>query len=82
MAGAAGWASGGWRGSRSRAGRRSSAIVGGWVVLARALARPASEQLTNVATASGLNSRELGSYLWQFYLPRLPFMQDFFSVVP
>lgn len=55
------------------------ATVGGWVLAARLLARPASEQLTSVATASGLNVRELGSYLWQFYLPRLPFMQDFFS---
>jgi 4-amino-4-deoxy-L-arabinose transferase-like glycosyltransferase len=55
------------------------AIVGGWVVTARVLARPASEQLTNVATASGLQPRELGSYLWQFYLPRLPFMQEFFA---
>ncbi|RKQ92867.1 putative membrane protein DUF2142 [Solirubrobacter pauli] len=56
--------------------------VGGWVVLARALARPASEQLTSVATASGLDPRELASYLWQFYLPRLWFMQDFFAKVP
>ena len=64
------------------AGATLVALVGGWVVLARALARPASEQLTNVATASGLDVRELGSYLWQFYLPRLPFMQDFFSSVP
>jgi hypothetical protein len=54
-------------------------IVGGWIVLARILARPASEQLTSVATASGLNLRELGSYLWQFYLPRLPFMHEFFA---
>jgi 4-amino-4-deoxy-L-arabinose transferase-like glycosyltransferase len=56
--------------------------VGGWVVLARALARPASEQLTSVATASGLDVRELASYVWQFYLPKLWFMQDFFSKVP
>lgn len=57
------------------------ATVGGWVVLARVLARPASEQLTNVATASGLDVRELASYVWQFYLPRLPFQNPFFSKV-
>ncbi|MBE2317409.1 DUF2142 domain-containing protein [Solirubrobacter sp. CPCC 204708] len=58
------------------------AVVGGWLVTARILARPASQQLTSAATASGLDVRELGSYLWQFYLPKLWFMQDFFPSVP
>lgn len=57
-------------------------VVGGWAVTARALARPASEQLSSAATASGLDVRELASYLWQFYLPKLWFMQDFFPSIP
>ena len=54
----------------------------GWVVTAGALDRPA---VNEVATAPGrespsltsFNVRELGSYLWQFYLPRLPFQRSF-----
>ena len=57
-------------------------VVGGWVATARALARPASEQLSSAATASGLDLRELASYLWQFYLPKLWFMQDFYPSIP
>ena len=56
--------------------------VGGWLVTARALDRPA---VNEVGTAPGhqspsvtnFNVRELGSYLWQFYLPRLPFQKRF-----
>jgi 4-amino-4-deoxy-L-arabinose transferase-like glycosyltransferase len=56
--------------------------VGGWLVTARALDRPA---VNEVATAPGhespsvtnFNVRELGSYMWQFYLPRLPFQKRF-----
>ena len=56
--------------------------VGTWLVTARVTDRPAVNQ---VATAPGeqtpsitnFNVRELGSYLWQYYLPRLPFQQRF-----
>jgi hypothetical protein len=51
-------------------------------VTARALDRPA---VNEVATAPGkpsptltnFNARELGSYLWQFYLPKLSFQKEF-----
>jgi 4-amino-4-deoxy-L-arabinose transferase-like glycosyltransferase len=56
--------------------------AGGWLVTAKALDRPA---VNKVATAPGkasptitnFNVRELGSYVWQFYLPRLPFQNRF-----
>ena len=56
--------------------------VGAWLTTARALDRPAVNQ---VATANGqeapglsnLNARELASYMWQFYLPRLSFQHRF-----
>jgi 4-amino-4-deoxy-L-arabinose transferase-like glycosyltransferase len=56
--------------------------VGTWLVTARVTDRPAVNQ---VATAPGeqtpsitnFNVRELGSYMWQYYLPRLPFQQRF-----
>jgi hypothetical protein len=41
------------------------------------LDREASAQLTTATSTSGLNVRELLSYLWQFYLPRLPFQTDY-----
>lgn len=56
--------------------------VGAWLTTARVLDRPAVNQ---VATESGqetpgltnLNVREVGSYMWQFYLPRLSFQHRF-----
>jgi hypothetical protein len=35
-------------------------------------------QVSSAVGTTGTNLRELLSYGWQFYLPRLPFMQDFF----
>jgi 4-amino-4-deoxy-L-arabinose transferase-like glycosyltransferase len=53
--------------------------LGTWFVLARALDRPAAAQVA--ASSSGArNVRELLSYVWQFYLPRPPFMTDFPTV--
>ena len=53
--------------------------VGTWLGVAGALDRPA---VNRVATEHGLtltsfSVRDLGSYLWQFYLPRLPFQERF-----
>lgn len=56
--------------------------VGAWLTTARALDRPAVNQ---VATESGqetpglthLNVREVASYMWQFYLPRFSFQHRF-----
>ncbi len=46
--------------------------VGAWQLTVRALARPVYQQATGVA-AGGLNVKEFLSYVWQYYLPRLPF---------
>ena len=55
--------------------------VAAWLVTAGALDRAAVNQVPGVTAASadgeGLDVRELGSYLWQYYLPGLPFMQRF-----
>lgn len=56
--------------------------VGGWLATAAALDRPA---VNTVGTAPGhraptitnFNVREFGSYMWQFYLPKLPFQKRF-----
>jgi 4-amino-4-deoxy-L-arabinose transferase-like glycosyltransferase len=56
------------------------ATLGGWFVVARALSRPAAAQVSSASGSAGLNPRELISYVWQFYLPRLPSMTDFPSV--
>ncbi len=48
------------------------APVGAWHFTIAALDRPAYGQVTGVA-AGALNVREFLSYVWQFYLPRLPF---------
>ncbi len=57
-------------------------IVGAWLGTARALDRPAVNQVgtgTQNPTPSltSFNPREAGSYMWQYYLPRLPFQQRF-----
>jgi 4-amino-4-deoxy-L-arabinose transferase-like glycosyltransferase len=42
--------------------------VGVWL----AFGRPADSLLTDTADTSGTNWRELASYVWQYYLPRVP----------
>jgi 4-amino-4-deoxy-L-arabinose transferase-like glycosyltransferase len=58
--------------------------LGVWKLAANSAERPTSAQLSAVASTSGLNVRMLVSYLWQFYLPRLPSQSDFvfFGDVP
>jgi 4-amino-4-deoxy-L-arabinose transferase-like glycosyltransferase len=51
------------------------ATIGVWTVVARGLNRTVSGQL--VGTNSTLDVQELASYLWQFYLPKLPFQSGF-----
>jgi 4-amino-4-deoxy-L-arabinose transferase-like glycosyltransferase len=66
--------------------------LGVWVVVARTTDHPAAAQVSAAAvagtssgggtagaapTSGGTNWRELSSYLWQYYLPRLPFQKDF-----
>jgi 4-amino-4-deoxy-L-arabinose transferase-like glycosyltransferase len=56
--------------------------VGTWLVTARVLDRPAVNRVDASAdrpapSLTSFNPRELGSYMWQFYLPRLGFQRDF-----
>ena len=51
--------------------------LGVWVVVARLTDRAAAAQVADVAGTGGFNLREFASYLWQFYLPRLPFQTPF-----
>jgi 4-amino-4-deoxy-L-arabinose transferase-like glycosyltransferase len=44
-----------------------------WYVAARIDERPVAGQLAGAAPASRVDIREFGSYVWQYYLPRLPF---------
>jgi 4-amino-4-deoxy-L-arabinose transferase-like glycosyltransferase len=56
-------------------------IVGAWLGTARALDRPAVNQIATgtrpTPTLTSFNPREVGSYMWQYYLPRLSFQQRF-----
>jgi 4-amino-4-deoxy-L-arabinose transferase-like glycosyltransferase len=54
--------------------------VGVWFGTARALDRAAVNEIAageRTPTLTNFNPRELASYIWQFYLPRLPFQQRF-----
>jgi O-antigen/teichoic acid export membrane protein len=52
--------------------------LGAYVVWTRATGRAVSTQVASVSGQAGNSSaRELLSYVWQFYLPRLPFQTDF-----
>jgi 4-amino-4-deoxy-L-arabinose transferase-like glycosyltransferase len=60
------------------AGAGIVATLGAWIVVARVIGRSAAAQVQGTATnAGGLNLREFGSYLWQFYLPKLSFQTPF-----
>jgi len=50
--------------------------IGVWFAIASGLERRAAAQLVD-ATAGTTNYREFASYLWQFYLPRPPFLTDY-----
>jgi hypothetical protein len=54
--------------------------AGAWFVLARLLDRAAAAQVTSATSTARFNLREFLSYVWQFYLPRLPFQTDYPSV--
>jgi 4-amino-4-deoxy-L-arabinose transferase-like glycosyltransferase len=57
-----------------------AATLGTWFVVARVLDRPAAAQVASASASSSRNVREFFSYVWQFYLPRPPFMTDFPTV--
>ena len=49
-----------------------------WIVYTRVTDRAAAAQISDATGPGGSGSlRELASYLWQYYLPRLPSMDDF-----
>jgi hypothetical protein len=50
------------------------ATLGVWFVIARLMDRAVSAQVADAAGHAQTNARELLSYVWQFYLPRLPSM--------
>jgi 4-amino-4-deoxy-L-arabinose transferase-like glycosyltransferase len=55
-----------------------AATAGAWFVVASGSDRPAAKQLTDAAgVPDSFDGLEFGSYLWQFYLPRLPFQTDY-----
>ena len=55
-----------------------AATLGVWVLIASAEGRAAAAQVSAAtASRSGTNLRELLSYVWQYYLPRLPFQQHY-----
>jgi hypothetical protein len=59
------------------AGAALAATAGTWFAIAHSLSRPAAAQVSAASTTAGTNLRELFSYVWQYYLPRLPFQDDF-----
>jgi 4-amino-4-deoxy-L-arabinose transferase-like glycosyltransferase len=54
--------------------------LGVWFVLARLMDRAAAAQVSDATGHAQTNVRQFVSYVWQFYLPRLPFMDR--SVLP
>jgi 4-amino-4-deoxy-L-arabinose transferase-like glycosyltransferase len=59
------------------AGAALALTLGAWIVIARLSHRAAAAQVSQAAGATGFNLRDFGSYLWQFYLPKLPFQRPF-----
>jgi 4-amino-4-deoxy-L-arabinose transferase-like glycosyltransferase len=55
------------------------ATFGAWLVVAHLLHRSAAVQVAQVTSnaQASPNLRQFASYLWQFYLPRLPFLTPF-----
>jgi 4-amino-4-deoxy-L-arabinose transferase-like glycosyltransferase len=51
--------------------------AGGWYVVARLNDRPAAAQITEGTRPADFNEREFVGYVWQFYLPRLPFLEHY-----
>lgn len=60
------------------------ATLGAYVVWTRATGRAVSAQISDVtgATTYTFSPTEFLSYIWQYYLPRLPFQTDFKDFAP
>jgi 4-amino-4-deoxy-L-arabinose transferase-like glycosyltransferase len=63
-----------WLRAAVAAGAGILATLGVWFVIARLMDRAVSAQVADAAGHAQTNARELLSYVWQFYLPRLPSM--------
>jgi hypothetical protein len=78
----------GWRRrpqQERRASARALAVAGlvlvapvlGWLAAASALGRSAVNTIQTSSASHPFNIRQFVSYVWQFYLPRLPFQRSF-----
>lgn len=74
-------ASGRIAGSIGLAAGGLAATFGVWTVISRLSGAAASAQAADV-TKGGLNPAELLSYVWQFYLPKLPFQEPIAGQAP
>jgi 4-amino-4-deoxy-L-arabinose transferase-like glycosyltransferase len=54
-----------------------AATAGTWYVIARASDRSAAAQLTEAERPPDFDEKEFVGYVWQYYLPRLPFMEPY-----
>jgi hypothetical protein len=63
------------------AGAALALTLGAWFVIARVAGRPAAAQVADATGAATFNLRQFLSYLWQYYLPHLPF-QTSFDLIP
>jgi len=52
-------------------------VVGVWYLVAGAHDRPVAGQLADAASPSQVDLRAFSSYVWQYYLPRLPFQKPY-----
>jgi 4-amino-4-deoxy-L-arabinose transferase-like glycosyltransferase len=56
--------------------------VGAWIALARVLDRSAINQVPSASGAEQLNDVTFVNYVWQFYLPKLPFVGEVPEIDP
>jgi hypothetical protein len=54
-----------------------AAVVGAWLVVARSSDRPASAQISQFASLDNFDPAAFASYVWQFYIPKLPFQTGY-----
>jgi 4-amino-4-deoxy-L-arabinose transferase-like glycosyltransferase len=54
--------------------------VGGWYVVASVNDRPAAAQITEGTRPTDFNEKEFVGYVWQYYLPRLPFQEPYGAI--
>jgi Predicted membrane protein (DUF2142) len=70
-----------WVPAAAAAGAAVVLTLGVWFVIAHVSGRPAAAQVTDATGAAAFNLREFLSYVWQFYLPHLPFQTRFDQIL-